>query len=434
MGRARLRIAISCIVVALCAAVGLWLMLVKTGDAPRNATASRLDRHRSHSPIPDASAPDSQSNDNTAASASPPMHWDESMCDAALGATETGIGWLTKDVRLTLEQRKAESEFKKIMESAAESSVPLERAVALHLQAKTKAGETRNLLLKQYSNCKSGEPCRKEFEAAVTAAPLPERDAIAQLAIALPDPQLYALAYRTCKQQQQGFCQAISAAQWAQRDPTNGTAWLYAAGEAKAAQQNQAYEEALYKLSISTHFESGNAAIGAAMDTLSTLAESQLTRMQLFWQTAGSSGQLSNYALVTDHCNGHALQNPNRQQICDRIANTLLLSGESFFDRAVGIGIGSNLHWSPERMATLRDEQDAMRELKLAGLPSEETSISGAISQCRFMMRQATIRSRDLRLGEVRSLKAQIAEQPESVAALAQRYRDRGKAAAPATP
>jgi hypothetical protein len=120
--------------------------------------------------------------------------------------------------------------------------------------------------------------------------------------------------------------------------------------------------------------------------------------------------------------------------VCDRIANTLLQSGESFFDRAVGIGIGSNLHWSPERMAALSDEQDAMRELKLPGIDASATTLSGAISECRGMMRLALNRSIELRLGQIGSLKAQIAEQPESISTLARRYRDRAKLPTPAAP
>lgn len=409
-------------------------MLSKPGDESQHSSQPQIDAHRPQLHIQTGPGPDLEQSEKSVAAGPPPMRLDESMCNAAFGSAETGIGWVELQVRLALEKRKSERELKQIMEHAIQSSVPLERAAALHLQANAKAAETKGLLLKQFSGCRSGEGCWREFENAAAAAALPERDAIAQLAMATLDPQLYALAHRTCKQKTDGFCQQISAAQWAQRDPANGTAWLYAASEAKAAKQNQAYEEALYKMSISTRFDNGDATIGAAIDAMAEHSESQLTRIGLVGQSWVPPVQRPDYPLVVDYCKVDSLQNPNRQQVCDHIAKTLLQSGDSLLARAVGIGIGSNLHWSSERIATLRDEQDAMLGLKLLKAAPGATIRSAAQSQCTGMMHQALNGSKDLRLGEVGSLKAQIAEQSESLSTLAQRYRDRDKVPVAVTP
>ncbi len=428
--RARLRMAIACAVVALVVAIGLWLLLPSADDASPRGAVTQHDSHRSQPITPAASAPDTKQNDTTATDTSLPLRLDVSLCNAAFGAAESGIGWVEMQVRLALQARTTERDVREILKHAVESSIPLERAAGLHWQAKEKASATRSLLAKQLTGCGPGQACAKEFENAIAAATLPERDAIAQLAMSSADPQLYALAYRTCKQRTDGFCQHITATQWAQRDPANGTAWLYVASEAKAVQQNQAYEDALYRLSNSTHFDSGHAALGATIDTLSAQTESPSALLSLASKSLGSMAEGPNYLFVVDDCKGDALQNPNRQQVCDRIANTLVQSGDTLFARAAGVGMGSSLNWAPERMAKLREEQDAllaMRESAMLGAAPGATAEAAALSSCRGMMRQAVNMRRDLRLGQIGSLKAQVAEQTESLSALAQRHRDRNK-------
>lgn len=103
-------------------------------------------------------------------------------------------------------------------------------------------------------------------------------------------------------------------------------------------------EDALYKLSISTHFDNGQAALGVTIENLSARTDSESARLSLAGQSLASLRESPDHRFVVDYCEGDALQNPNRQQMCNGIANTLLQGGDSLFAHAAGLGISSNLN------------------------------------------------------------------------------------------
>ena len=255
---------------------------------------------------------------------------------------------------------------------------------------------------------------------AVERAGAPGAESIARLAARSSDPFTYGVALQACDQygaaaEAAPSCRLLSGAQWARIDPGNATAWLRVAAEASVRKDGAALDEAMYRVGSSTGSKVyGNELFGHAMARVPDSA-SGAEQVDAFVFVIGvvAAWQLPAYQTTTQYCAAPLLQDSNRWQICDAVARHFVERGSTLIERRIGLRLGDRLKWSAEKMAALRQEDDAF-----ARVQTESSSDPEPVS-CRAIERARGFWTQVARLGEVGATRALVAASGKSVAALA---------------
>jgi hypothetical protein len=324
-------------------------------------------------------------------------------------------------------------------------------ATARYLHGQMQAHGAIEKYARQHPECESDDVCLEQKTEIGDAARYNGVNELAKQAIYSPDPRVYAMAFHACSQitdKQNGFCQQISASQWAQRDPDNGVAWLFLLSQSaknspdplsksKIGKQDGEFENAIFRLSQSKKFDWG-------LSPLSTFQQSQLIQNEnpLIQSNLGRlAGELSiymslpRYGILTNYCQLDRLVDANRRQICDGIASRLINADDSMFSRLIGLKLGERLAWAPEKMVRLREETDALREMQriiddsLQRTAKEDKS--KAEQACRSMVMVMVMEmeidmdylDKAMRHGEVGALQLRMKKQKFSQAELAESFR-----------
>lgn len=362
--------------------------------------------------------------------------FDEALCHDLANSMKNAKGWPAAKKKLEIEREKADLELKKMLSMSTQNPEPRSKAAALFLHAQMRADQIQKNFSRQHPECAADQPCMDEAREAANLARLTEIDEIAKLAAHSPDPQLYAQAFHACnslKDNQQGFCNQISAAQWTQRDPENGSAWLFALTQAATASKgkhNGATEAALFRLSQVKKFDLGLSLLSELKRGAPMQSENVFVRQNLLQLAAGTyfATALPGYQHTLSYCKGEALADANRRHTCDQIAAKLTRDEGSMIGLAIGLKMGENLAWAPEKIADLREELDALNESTRSGfdglLAKESTDpATQELQVCLWMVRNTNRIENIMQHGEVWNLKNQIAKQKTSRAELAAAYR-----------
>lgn len=190
-------------------------------------------------------------------------------------------------------------------------------------------------------------------------------DELARLAQRSRDPVPYAWAYESCEMYRATgvapACAALSAEEWAARDPGNGFPWLFAAGQAGVdAPRRSAYiEKALAADVVRSSW-------GGMFPVLARAApphEAPLDRSVRFVEALSADAFVaSSQGVVIGHCSDNELRQGARRQQCERLAAFLTEKSDSLLSFNVGVGIGRRLGWSQDRLARLKAETESLQE------------------------------------------------------------------------
>jgi hypothetical protein len=257
------------------------------------------------------------------------------------------------------------------------------------------------------------------------AASAPHRGALIRLAQGNRDAEVYKLAFLTCqaltrvKDQQ---CAQLSALEWAQRDPTDGLAWLYAVGEAHAAKDLAAREAAVYRLSQAKRV-SGSWQAMSALAAHPALSEAPIptqigATLQLTLLQTGQA--LPSYLGLFDHCSTPAIAaDPFRRQRCSESARVLVDKESTLLGMMVGIDLGERSGWPAEQIAALKERHDALRWLQVEDVRQFPTAItcSGFPAWRTGVLRHGAV-------GERGAVEEGLTASGQSTAELARRYRE----------
>ncbi len=353
----------------------------------------------------------------------------------------------------------SEGEFNalaKLLSVLSKSAQPTERAAALFLHAQLQVLQSGTKLDRQNPECLPNAKlegqseavknilanCERQFKLAFSAASFQDNNDLAQLAIYSRDPQIYALSFQACNSwhnQAQGYCQPISALQWAQRDPNNGVVWLYAAlaSEVEGAKaQNSELDQALFRLSISTEFDYRLSALAQLRANLLVQQQSTSLQFALFKLSTQSFEQflLPDYGpIYRQYCKADQLVDSNRRQICEGIANKLVTTDSTLIGYSIGFKLGERLGWSAGRLSQLKQDRDAWISL-VEGLDASQTKLDAKSAQaaqasqssgiCQRQMKQAAWLENSSFIGEIATAKKLFSEQKRSKAELAALYEE----------
>ncbi len=322
----------------------------------------------------------------------------------------------------------AKAALEAFLQQAGNSSDPRQQAAAWLMHAQWKGQQLRHDYLRSRPNCNNEVECGARSRENAARAGSEDANRIAKLAVNSPDPLLYATAFHACHnfgQDNSGFCQQISATQWAERDPNNGIAWMHVisrAGQTEQGRLNSEGENALFRLAQAKTFDQGLSALpklraGNPLPLQNGLA--QLALIQLNNALYLDLG-LPTYGRVSNHCNTDRLNDANRRQICETIANKLVGDQSSMLGFSVGAALGRLIGWSPQRLAALQQEREAFQGflLELDRLPE-----SGQQAACQKRLDAAVWLEDSMQYGEMAEFRQRVARTPGALAEWAARYR-----------
>lgn len=251
------------------------------------------------------------------------------------------------------------------------------------------------------------------------------RGALIRLAQASRDAEVYKLAYLTCqaltraKDQQ---CTQLSALEWAQRDPADGLAWLYAVGEAHAAKDAAAREAAVYRVAQAQRFSPSWQSMSAlaAQPLLNDLPISTQIGATLQLMLLQTGQALPTYAALFDHCSAAAIAaDPFRRQRCSEAARVLVDKESTLLGMVVGLGLGERVGWAAEEVSAIREKLDAMRWVHFDAARSLPLALTcdGFASWRSNVLRHGAV-------GERGVIEERLAASGQSTAELARQYRE----------
>ena len=182
---------------------------------------------------------------------------------------------------------------------------------------------------------------------------------LADTAVHTADPRTYALAYGACNaHRDDAACAQLKAEQWARLDPENGHPWLFVAGEAAQRRDDAARDEALYRLSMATRFDSRiydapRAIVAHAGHDDASLVAAHMLIVHALGMVAAFPVP---YTDVLKTCRVRIEQDPNRWQTCSAAATLLAERSDTLLDRSMGRSMGRRLEWPLERQDRLAGE------------------------------------------------------------------------------
>jgi hypothetical protein len=238
-------------------------------------------------------------------------------------------------------------------------------ATALALQLAARREGTASLLGIELA-CGTG-PCDATSQDRAAAASL--FDQMAKLASATNDPRAYSLALQVCAWRRgEGPCAVLNAAQWARLEPDNGEPWLRLLDEAFARRDTSAIDDALFHIGAATRLDGR---LLSESDLVARHAGTLPVDLFVAGDLSGGVGSLravggfSGTVATTKACSGDALSEPNRKELCEKVATALQERSDSMMTMRIGSLVGRRLGWAEERFA----DADAIVAAQLDALP-----------------------------------------------------------------
>jgi hypothetical protein len=362
--------------------------------------------------------------------------YDASMCQNISEVLSNNKENATPEKILAALDEKASVELDRKLAAAITNGTQQDKAAALYFSAQLKAFNAQQAFEHQHPKCEIEEGCQMQAMQVAKQAKIPDVNQLAKLAIYSQDAQVYAMAFHSCGDlslSNAGFCKEISARQWAARDPDNGSAWLYVASQAEQVGQgkkNTELENAMFQLSQAKKFDQGLSQLSQFQKSTQEQAESMMLGPKLIelGLHASMNVPLPTYKNLVAHCSNEAMRDSNRRQICDALANKLISDQGSRINLDIGAKLGQRLGWTPDKLANLREEQDAMHELDRVREDEMERPVSAnpvtQFSQnCVWRVKYLNEMEALMQFGENALFRKRIAEQKISRAELAANYR-----------
>lgn len=300
----------------------------------------------------------------------------------------------------------------------AQDTDPARRATGLSLSAEWAAREAVRQLLVQYPNCEKDGACREQMQAAASNAYASRANQLAQQALTSRDPVLYASAFYTCyprdteqnrprpNQNSAPFCQQISPAQWAERDPHNALPWVFAAQQVhdKPAE----LEQVLFRWSQAKRFD-------RRLVGLPQLHEAQLLAQQdgaVQLELARLNHQVlrlhppPEFAVAINYCRLDQPETSNRRAVCEAIAGQLLTDQTLVVTGGLGTQIGQQLGWDTARLLQMAKTQrqggpGSASATSLATSSAPATPASAAKKECLDSVKSARAELNTMQYGEL---------------------------------
>lgn len=263
------------------------------------------------------------------------------------------------------------------------------------------------------ADCRPGADCEARMKAnadsAYVQAPQAS-DRLLEAARSSDDPWIVQLGLLACDLQfgAPKACAGLSPRRLSTLDPDNAAVWLeLAARDASAA------DEALFRASQATRFDTRASQVAARIDESLPAGTPPLQRQLVIEQALALTGTygVSASGAAARHCSDAAVRDANRAQVCERLARLITGAARDAQDALVGHAIGARLGWPDDARQALRDEVRAGGEaMKLA--------LGEAPHGCTAVEQQLAFWRDARRAGDLAATRAVIERSGQSAAAL----------------
>lgn len=423
-------------------AVG-WVYRRQAGFVPEPGSAQH---NQSSLPVKATTAPSAKP--DAVLSAKAKSAFDDASCQELAQTVGAGSNANSGPLQQSLAAAKisAKLEVSALLQKAMNSPDLPQRTAALLLNAHWQADASDDAIKAKYPNCVKDADCERQMRTQSASARSRNFNEIARLAITSTDPSVYATAFAVCNywdksnQGEDVYCQQISASQWAERDPANGVAWLFAAQQAIKANKPAELDQAMFRLSQVKSFQLRRVGLPQLRDSFKLSQQNTLVQIELanLNNAAVRGGNSPQFNIAADYCKRPLLVDPNRRQICEGIANRLLEDRQILLSSNVGARIATRLDWPQPKIQQMMQEVDAIFAIDprppAPPVVAPDSPNAALKKRCFDSFFEARVVMESMEFGEIHGSLALLAKQPLSIAELARRYRSEGMPALMAKP
>jgi len=194
---------------------------------------------------------------------------------------------------------------------------------------------------------------------------------LAKLASASRDPQVYALAFLSCRYRAD-WCPQLSAEQWGSIEPDNAVPWLLIAS---AASNTAARDEAIYRASAAQRSDARFPNLLGLLQRPEIRSLAPQARSILAEDLMGLNVTLPGlpYQPFYRFCNFPSVAEPSHLGVCGSLAKLLLERDHTLLGFAVGAKLAQSADWPPDVVSRL-GEQRVQYQAAFTGAVSQETA------------------------------------------------------------
>jgi hypothetical protein len=196
-----------------------------------------------------------------------------------------------------------------------------------------------------------------------------QRERLAEIASASRDPGVLGMAMQACATgsppAEGSACLRIEAEDWVAADPAHAEPWMRLAEKEQERADAGAADEAFRRaLALPFGRLAEQSLLGAVQATQPADAGVQeklqmgeaLAALRSGWREPGGSA-------VSAYCSTPQFKQPGRRELCQQLAEHLVLRGATLQDVSSGRAVGRRLGWYPERMAAAGKDLEAAARL-----------------------------------------------------------------------
>ncbi len=304
------------------------------------------------------------------------------------------------------------------------SSIDRDRALGLKLRMVAAVKPLQDRALQQQPDCLTNASCTSRLDDVSASAAAPWVESMAKLALTTSDANAYAQAFQACSKgdssKRAASCKLLSPDRWAQLDPHNAAPWLYVASAAHERKDVAAVEQAAYKIATSRVSDIRWGSDYAAMQSHAIAEQPRYTRIAASVHIVGISAAspIPKYQSLVSLCARDLMNDDNRRRLCSDMGEMFVQRDTSLIGFSVGIALGERAGWDRERIASLRDEREALTSMHVVALGGERLLSCGWFEKFDAWSRDVA------RHGEMGAARARIKASGRDIAELAQDRRE----------
>jgi hypothetical protein len=323
-----------------------------------------------------------------------------------LGSVPAGSGGPDLSAR-RLRAERTRPVMQRWLEALQAAPEPRGKAVALVLAPVLAAPPTAAVR----PGCADESDCATLSTAVATSAWVSQRERVAELAEVGRDPGLLAFALQACgtgsKPAEASVCARLAAEDGVAANPAHAEPWLQLAAAEQSRGDNESAEDALRRALAVPFGRAAEQAMFSAVQAAQPADAGVLERLQMgeALQALRASWRDAGGVAVGAWCNPSALAATGRRELCQQLAEHLVLRGVTLQDVAAGRMLGKRLGWFPERMAA------AARDLE-AGVRLSDSFRGADAHDCPAVQRQLDYFGAVAAQGEIAAVRRFAAARP----------------------
>ena len=197
-------------------------------------------------------------------------------------------------------------------------------------------------------------------------------ETLAALASGSGDPQIYGLAFLSCKYVASGACDLLSPEQWAVIEPDNAVPWLLVAAHHRV--DDPAAEQAIYRASVAKRFDPHFPNFLGLLELPDVQSQAPQTRLVLQEDLLSMRLTLPSLPLQPffRYCNFPSVADATRIGVCNDLATLFVERDQTMLGLGVGIKLAQTAAWPQDRIEDLSKAKAEYQAALRAATTQEE--------------------------------------------------------------